>query len=55
MDTINPVPNEGADPPRPEAEMIAEAGLYVDAADVNAWVDSIGTDHELPPPPARSR
>lgn len=44
-----------------EAEMIAEAraeldaGCYVDAAEVNAWIDSIGTDHELPPPPTRRR
>jgi predicted transcriptional regulator len=42
-----------------EAEMIAEAraeldaGLYVDADEVDAWIDSIGTDHELPPPPNR--
>jgi hypothetical protein len=39
-----------------EAEMIAEAraeldaGLYVDAAEVDAWIDSIGTEHELPLP-----
>jgi len=26
------------------------AGLYVDAAGINAWIDSIGTDYELPPP-----
>jgi predicted transcriptional regulator len=44
-----------------EAEMIAEAdaeieaGLYVDADEVDAWIDSIGTDHELPPPPTRRR
>ncbi|MGH7041002.1 MAG: hypothetical protein ACREFY_02575 [Acetobacteraceae bacterium] len=44
-----------------EAEMIAEAraeldaGLYVDAAEIDAWIDSIGTDHELPPPPTRRR
>ncbi len=44
-----------------EAEMIAEAdaeieaGLYVDSADIKAWIDSIGTDHELPPPPTRRR
>jgi predicted transcriptional regulator len=44
-----------------EAEGIAEAdaelaaGLYVDAADIRAWIDSIGTDHELPPPPTRHR
>jgi predicted transcriptional regulator len=45
--------------PVQEAEMIAEAraeldaGLYVDADEVDAWIDSIGTDHELPPPPTR--
>ena len=39
-----------------EAEMIAEAdadiaaGRLIDEADVDAWLDSIGTDHELPPP-----
>jgi predicted transcriptional regulator len=39
-----------------EAELLAEAradaaaGLVVDAADVDRWIDSIGTDHELPPP-----
>jgi predicted transcriptional regulator len=44
-----------------EAEMIAEAradiaaGLYVDSDDIDAWIDSIGTDHELPPPPTRQR
>jgi predicted transcriptional regulator len=44
-----------------EAEMIAEAdaeldaGLYVDWADVDAWLESIGTDHELPLPPTRHR
>jgi predicted transcriptional regulator len=44
-----------------EAAMIAEAraeldaGLYVDAAEVDAWIDSIGTDHELPAPPTRRR
>jgi hypothetical protein len=44
-----------------EAEMIAEAraeldaGLYVDWADVDAWLESIGTDHELPFPPTRRR
>lgn len=44
-----------------EAEMIAEAdaeieaGLYVDSSDIKAWIDSIGTDHELPPPPTRRR
>jgi predicted transcriptional regulator len=44
-----------------EAEMIAEAdaeieaGFYVDSDEVDAWIDSIGTDHELPPPPTRRR
>jgi len=44
-----------------EAEMIAEAdaeieaGLYVDAADIDAWINSIGTEHELPLPPTRHR
>jgi len=44
-----------------EAEMIAEAdaeieaGLYVDSAEIKAWIDSIGTDHVLPPPPTRHR
>jgi len=39
-----------------EAEMIAEAradvaaGRLVDSAKVKAWIDSIGTDHELPAP-----
>jgi predicted transcriptional regulator len=39
-----------------EAEMIAEAdadiaaGRLVDSAEVKAWIDSIGTDHELPVP-----
>jgi|HubBroStandDraft_6_1064221.scaffolds.fasta_scaffold2668060_2 predicted transcriptional regulator len=44
-----------------EAEMIAEAdaeieaGLYVDGADMDSWIKSLGTDHELPPPPVRHR
>jgi predicted transcriptional regulator len=39
-----------------EAERIAEAdadiaaGRLVDSARVKAWIDSIGTDHELPVP-----
>jgi predicted transcriptional regulator len=39
-----------------EAKMIAEAdadiaaGRLVDAAEVDAWIDSAGTDHELPVP-----
>jgi len=42
-----------------EAEGIAEAladvaaGRLVDAEEVDAWIDSIGTDHELPVPRAR--
>ncbi len=42
-----------------EAEGIAEAdaefdaGLYVDVADVRAWVDSLRTDTPLPLPPIR--
>ena len=44
-----------------EAEMIAEAdaeieaGLYVGSADIKTWIDSLGTDHKLPPPPTRRR
>ena len=44
-----------------EAKMIAEAraeldaGLYVDAAEVEAWIDSLGTDHERPLPATRRR
>ena len=43
-----------------EAAMIAEAdadvaaGRLVDEADVDAWIDSLGTDHELPVPYAKS-
>jgi len=39
-----------------EAERIAEAdadiaaGRLIDAAEIDAWIDSLGTDHELPPP-----
>ena len=42
-----------------ECERIAEAdadlaaGLIIDAAEIDAWIDSIGPDHELPPPQAR--
>ena len=42
-----------------EAEMIAEAradvaaGLVVGEAEVDAWIDSIGTGHELPVPGPR--
>jgi hypothetical protein len=44
-----------------EAKMIAEAdadiaaGHVVDEAEVDAWIDSIGTDHELPVPYANRR
>jgi predicted transcriptional regulator len=37
------------------AEASLAAGLYVDADDIDAWIDSIGTDHELPPPLTRRR
>ncbi len=33
-----------------KAEASLAAGLYVDADDIDAWIDSIGTDHELPVP-----
>lgn len=39
-----------------EAEMIAEAdasiaaGRTVSEEEIDAWIDSLGTDHELPPP-----
>ena len=36
-----------------EAEASIAAGLIIDAAEVDAWLDSIGTDHELPPPQPR--
>ena len=70
MDTVNPDPG-GTQPSENEADRqrriaweaadIAEAqaqidaGFYVDADEVDAWIDSIGTDHELPPPPTRRR
>lgn len=44
-----------------EAEGIAEAraeldaGLYVDADDIDAWIDSLSTGSPLPPPPTRHR
>jgi predicted transcriptional regulator len=44
-----------------EADRIAEAraeldaGLFVDSADLDAWIDSIGTGQELPMPPTRRR
>ena len=39
-----------------ERERIAEArasiaaGRLLDEEEIDAWIDSIGTDHELPPP-----
>ena len=42
-----------------EAEMIAEArasaaaGRVVSSQEVDAWIDSLDTDHELPLPPTR--
>jgi predicted transcriptional regulator len=36
-----------------EADAEIEAGLYIDADEIDAWIDSIDTDHELPPPPTR--
>jgi predicted transcriptional regulator len=38
-----------------DARAELDAGLYVDSAEIGAWIDSIGTDHELPPPPTRRR
>jgi len=44
-----------------EAERIAEAdaefaaGLYVDATEIRAWIESLGTAHELLPPRTRQR
>jgi predicted transcriptional regulator len=63
MDDITPARNEDpatdAEKQRRlawEAERIAEAradvaaGRLVDSAKVKAWINSIGTDHELPVP-----
>ena len=36
-----------------EAEADIAAGRVVDSAEVEAWIDSIGTDNELPVPYAR--
>jgi predicted transcriptional regulator len=38
-----------------EADAEIDAGLYVDAADIDTWINNIGTDHELPLPPTRHR
>nr|WP_294509677.1 hypothetical protein [uncultured Rhodopila sp.] len=69
MDTLHqgechpPIPETEADRQRRharEAKMIAEAdadiaaGRLVDQADVDAWIDSIGTDREFSVPYAKS-
>jgi predicted transcriptional regulator len=36
-----------------EADAELDAGLYVDAAELRAWIDSLHTDSPLPPPPTR--
>jgi len=36
-----------------EADAEIEAGLFIEEADVDAWIDSLGTDHELPVPKPR--
>ena len=33
-----------------EADASIAAGRLIDAAEIDAWIDSVGTDHELPPP-----
>ena len=38
-----------------EAEASLAAGRYVDADEIDAWIGSIGTDHELPPQHTRRR
>jgi predicted transcriptional regulator len=44
-----------------ESELIAEAraeldaGLFVASTDIDAWIESVGTSHELPLPPTRRR
>jgi len=65
MDTLNPDTSQPLGPETEaerqrqlawEAEGIAEAradvaaGRIVDEAEVDAWIDSIGTDQELPVP-----
>jgi hypothetical protein len=67
MDTVNVETAMVADPHTEaarlawEADRIAEAraeldaGYYVDAEEIAAWVATIGTAHELPPPPTRFR
>jgi len=36
-----------------EADAELDAGLYVDVAEMRAWIDSLRTDSPLPPPPTR--
>ena len=38
-----------------EARAELDAGLYVDSAEIGAWIDSIGANHELPRPLTRRR
>jgi predicted transcriptional regulator len=38
-----------------EARAELDAGLYVDSAEIGAWLHSIGTANPLPPPPTRRR
>lgn len=33
-----------------EADAEIDAGLFIEEADMDAWIGSHGTDHELPPP-----
>ncbi len=33
-----------------KARASAAAGQLIDSEEVDAWIDSLGTDHELPPP-----
>jgi hypothetical protein len=63
-DGQSPYPEPDADRRRRiawEADRIAEAdaelaaGLYVDADEVRAWINSLRTDTPLPPPPTRHR
>ncbi len=69
MDTVNPDSGQPPGPETEaerqrryarEAAMIAEAdadiaaGRLVDEADVDAWIDSIGTNRELPVPYAKA-
>ena len=37
-----------------EADADLAAGRYVDSSVVKAWIDSVGTDHELPVPYAEA-